>query len=77
MKSIRKIDELGRVVIPQEMRNELKLKQEDEVEMYVHNKELIIQKSQDCCLFCGSLSNLKEFTDKHICENCIDKLNKL
>ncbi len=74
---IRKLDELGRVVIPIELRNKFNLSEKDPLEIYVDGTSIILKKIEINCVFCGKSENLKEFKDKQICSSCLTKLNGL
>ena len=74
---IRKLDELGRVVIPIELRNKFNITEKDPIEIYVDGSNIILKKYENTCIFCGSTENLKEFKDKQICKKCLKKLNNL
>ena len=68
---IRNIDELGRLVVPKELRNKLGIGKNDPVEIYVEGEKVIIMKYQPVCHFCGSTEQISEFKTKKICASCI------
>lgn len=70
----RKIDQLGRLVIPTEMRKTYGIGIGDPVEIFTEGENIILRKYQPGCLFCGSLENLLEHDDKHVCISCVDKV---
>lgn len=74
---IRKVDELGRVVIPIEIRNKFKISEKDELEIYVDSSSIILKKYEPNCIFCGNTKNLVEYKDKLICNKCLDKIFQL
>ena len=74
---IRKIDELGRVVIPIELRNKFNLSEKDPIEIYVDGTNIILKKYESNCIFCGRSEDLKEYKDKQICTNCLKKISAL
>ena len=74
---VRKLDELGRVVIPIELRNKFNLSEKDPLEIYVDGSSIILKKYEVNCIFCGKSENLKEFKDKQICSTCLSKLTGL
>lgn len=74
---VRKTDELGRIVLPIELRNNLNIKEKDPLEIFVEGSSIILRKYQPNCLFCGSTKNLKEFNQKLVCQKCITNLTKL
>ena len=72
---VRKLDELGRIVIPIELRRTLGIEEKDPLEIFTNeNGDIILRKYEPGCEFCGSLENVKVFSKKHICQSCIDKL---
>ncbi len=74
---IRKLDELGRVVIPIELRNKFNISEKDPIEIYVDGTNIILKKYEVSCIFCGKTDNLKEYKDKQICNSCLLKLSGL
>ena len=73
---IRKVDELGRVVIPIELRNKFDISEKDPIEIYVDGSSIVLKKYEPNCIFCGNSKNLVNYNDKLVCEKCIDKLQK-
>ena len=71
---IRKIDELGRVVLPIELRKILDIKERDSLEISLSSSGIFIKKAKPSCVFCNSNTNLKSFNNKNICNNCIKNL---
>lgn len=67
---VRKVDELGRVVLPIELRRTLDIDIKDSLEIYVENDSIVLKKYQPACVFCGSSENIKEFKGKNICTEC-------
>lgn len=79
MKSIgivRKIDELGRIVLPIELRNKMDMNTKDSVEIFVDNDKIILKKYQPCCLFCGNADNITMFKGKLVCRDCIEEMSR-
>lgn len=75
---VRKIDLMGRVVLPMETRKLLNLVNEDcAVEIYTDNESIILKKYVPACIFCNSADNVVEFHGDKICKDCIEKLNAL
>ena len=72
----RKIDELGRIVLPIELRRGLDIGEKDALEIYVENDSIILKKFKKYCLFCGSEDNIVEFKGKNVCSECISQLKK-
>ena len=73
----RKVDDLGRVVIPASMRRSLGIGVGDEVEISVDEERLVLAKPAERCTFCGSEVNLGAFRDKVVCWSCTAALRAL
>lgn len=73
---IRKVDELGRVVLPIELRRTLDLAERDELEIYLDNDKIILQKFEPSCIFCGSSAGLVSYRGKNVCQDCIRDMSK-
>jgi len=71
---IRKIDELGRIVIPIEIRKFLEINEKDSLNISLDDVSIFIKKEKPSCVFCSSTCTLKNFYGKNVCKNCIDKL---
>ena len=71
---VRHIDELGRVVVPKELRRKLGIANTDPVEIYVEDDKIILKKYIPVCHFCGSTEDLTEYKEKNICSSCIADL---
>lgn len=71
---IRKIDELGRIVLPIEIRKNLDIKERDSLELSLKDNGIFIKKEGSFCIFCNSNIQLESFSDKNICKKCINKL---
>jgi len=74
---VRKVDELGRLVLPIEMRRVLDIAEKDAVEIYAEGDSIILRKFQPFCTFCGSAENLVSHEGKHVCADCVRQLHKL
>lgn len=68
---IRKIDELGRIVVPKEIRKKLGIANEDPVEIYVDGDKIILKRYEENCLFCEKSDELFSFKGKKICRACL------
>jgi transcriptional pleiotropic regulator of transition state genes len=71
---IRKVDDLGRIVLPIELRRTLDIAERDELEIFMENDRIILQKYEPACIFCGSSRNLTLYQNKNVCQNCIDAM---
>ena len=71
---IRRVDELGRVVIPIELRNKFGIAEKDPIEIFVDGSNIILKKFEPNCIFCGSSKKLSKYKDKLVCDKCLEKL---
>lgn len=71
---IRNIDELGRIVIPKEIRKKFGLSSTDPVEIFVEGEKIILARYEASCSFCDSSENVTEFKGKKICKACLYEL---
>ena len=75
---VRRIDELGRIVLPIEIRRSLDINVKDPVEIFIDNERIVLQKYSPACIFCGYAYNIVFFNGKRICQNCLEEIkNKL
>jgi len=72
---VRRVDELGRVVLPVELRRTLHISERDQLEIYVDGASIVLRKYQPACVFCGSARNVVSYRDKNVCRNCIAALH--
>ncbi len=70
----RKVDELGRIVIPKEIRNKFDIKTNDKLDIYVENDVISLIKDSKKCIFCSSTKDLIEQNNKYVCNKCMQKL---
>jgi len=73
---IRKVDELGRIVIPIELRRSLDVAERDDMEIFVEGDRIILQKYESSCVFCSTTQGLVTFKGKNVCRNCIRNISK-
>ncbi|MGI6188790.1 MAG: AbrB/MazE/SpoVT family DNA-binding domain-containing protein [Clostridiales bacterium] len=73
---VRKVDELGRVVIPIELRRTLGIEQKDALEIYVDNEHIILKKYEPACIFCDNARDVETYKGKNICKSCLEDLAK-
>ncbi len=74
---VRKVDELGRIVLPIEIRRKLEIAERDELEIYMENDKIILQKYEPTCVFCASAVGLTDYKGKNICRGCLRALHGL
>ena len=73
---VRKLDELGRLVIPKELRRTLGIDVKDPLEIYVDGESIILKKYAPACIFCNEANDVIVFKGKNICSNCIKLIGK-
>lgn len=73
---VRKVDELGRVVLPIELRRTLDIGIKDALEIYVDGSSIILKKYEPACIFCGNAKDIYNFKGKNICPSCIQEIKK-
>ncbi len=73
---VRKVDELGRIVLPIELRRTLGIDVKDALEIYVDENAIMLKKYEPACVFCGSADGVIDFMGKNICEHCLKELKK-
>jgi AbrB family transcriptional regulator, transcriptional pleiotropic regulator of transition state genes len=71
---VRKVDELGRVVIPIELRRTLGIDEKDALEIYVDVEKIILKKYEPACVFCGNASNVQHYKGKIVCHECANAM---
>jgi len=71
---IRKIDELGRIVLPIEMRRTLEISERDALEIYADGHTIVLKKYVNTCVFCGNPGKTHSFREKNICKGCIKEI---
>ena len=73
---VRRVDELGRVVIPIELRNKFNISEKDPIEIYVDGSSIILKKYEQTCIFCGVSKNLIDYKGKLVCCKCAQQLSE-
>ena len=74
---IRKVDDLGRIVLPIELRRTLDIAERDELEIYMENERIILQKYAPNCIFCGSSEGMVNHKGKNVCRECLKVLSSV
>ena len=73
---VRKLDELGRVVLPVELRRTLDISEKDALEIFVDGASIILKKYEPSCIFCGDAKDVEVYKGKNICPNCMKELKR-
>ena len=71
---VRKIDELGRIVLPAEMRKIFNINVKDVVEIYTRDDMIVLRKYDAVCIFCGSSNDIQTFKEKGVCPKCAEDI---
>ena len=74
---VRKVDELGRIVLPIELRRTLNIDIKDSIEIYVDNSSIVLKKYEPTCLFCGEADNVVTYKDKNVCKSCLEEMKRM
>jgi AbrB family transcriptional regulator, transcriptional pleiotropic regulator of transition state genes len=74
---VRKVDELGRIVLPKELRDTFDINIKDPLEIFVEGERIILRKYEPSCVFCGSAANTFHFKGKLICSSCVTEVTEI
>ncbi len=71
---VRKVDELGRIVLPIELRRTLDIAERDPLEIYVEGSSIVLKKYRPTCVFCDSVKDISVYREKNVCARCLKEL---
>jgi len=74
---VRRVDDLGRIVIPIDLRRTLNIEPKSPLEIYVDDNKIILKKHKPTCFFCGSTDETIEFKGKIICSKCLEDMKTI
>ena len=74
---VRKVDELGRIVLPIELRRTLDIAEKDSLEIYVDDDSIILRKYQPACIFCDNAKDVVVFKGKNVCKDCMKSMEEV
>ena len=74
---VRKVDELGRIVLPIELRRTLEIAEKDSLEIYVDGSSIVLKKYEPSCVFCNDAKNVLNYKGKNIFPNCLAELKRM
>lgn len=74
---VRKVDKLGRVVLPIELRRSLSIEERDALEIFIDGEHIILKKYAPACIFCGQAKDVTSFKNKNICPSCLSELEEM
>lgn len=73
---VRKVDELGRIVLPIELRRTHGIEEKERIEIFVDGESIILRKYQPACIFCDNAKDIINYKGKNICPDCIRAMNE-
>lgn len=71
---VRKVDELGRITLPIELRRTLNIDIKDPVEIFIEGEQIVLKKYEPSCIFCGNTKDVVNYKGKNICKSCLKEL---
>ncbi|MEB3102444.1 AbrB/MazE/SpoVT family DNA-binding domain-containing protein [Ferviditalea candida] len=74
---VRKVDQLGRIVLPKSLRRRYQMNEGDPVEILVQGDHIILERYKPKCVFCSSMDSVVEFKNRHICSPCMEDMRQL
>ncbi len=74
---VRRVDELGRIVLPIELRRTLEIEEKDALEIFVDGTSIVLRKYLPSCVFCGGAKNVISFKGKNVCPACVRQIRNL
>ncbi|MCD7844285.1 MAG: AbrB/MazE/SpoVT family DNA-binding domain-containing protein [Oscillospiraceae bacterium] len=74
---VRKVDELGRIVLPIELRRTLDIAEKDALEIFVSDDTIVLKKHQASCVFCSSTKSIISYKGKNVCQTCMNDLTAM
>lgn len=74
---VRKVDQLGRIVLPKSLRKRYQMNEGDPVEILVQGDHIILERYRPRCVFCGSMDGVNEFKDRYLCAGCVSDMQQL
>lgn len=74
---VRKVDELGRIVLPIELRRTLEIAERDSLEIYVEGTTIILKKYEPACIFCNDAKDVVNYKGRNICRKCLEEMKKI
>ena len=72
---VRKVDDLGRIVLPIELRRVLNIDIKDSMEIFVEGEKVILRKYQPACIFCQSADNVHQHKGRLVCDDCMKEIS--
>ena len=73
---VRRVDELGRIVLPVELRRTLDIAEKDALEIYVDGEQIVLKKYEPACVFCGEARDAINYKGKIVCNECLKEIKE-
>ncbi|NLO21531.1 MAG: AbrB/MazE/SpoVT family DNA-binding domain-containing protein [Syntrophomonadaceae bacterium] len=73
---VRKIDELGRIVIPIELRRTMGIDDKESLEILIDGEKIVLQKYSPGCIFCGNVAEVWYYKGKYVCKSCFYEIQQ-
>jgi transcriptional pleiotropic regulator of transition state genes len=74
---VRKVDQLGRIVLPKSLRKNFLMNEGDPIEILVQGDQIILEKYKPKCVFCYSSEKVNEYKARYICQTCVEEMKIL
>lgn len=74
---VRKVDQLGRIVLPKSLRKRYQMNEGDPVEILVQGDHIILERYRPKCVFCGAMEGVSEYKERYICAACLSEMTQL
>lgn len=74
---VRKVDQLGRIVLPKSLRKRYRMNEGDPVEILVSGDHILLERYRPKCVFCSEMNGVTEYKEKHICLNCLREMTSI
>ena len=74
---VRRVDDLGRIVLPMELRKILDIEPRDSLEIFMEGDNVVLRKYEPQCIFCGQAGDTASFKMKNVCKNCVKEISQI
>lgn len=74
---VRKVDQLGRIVLPKSLRKRYRMNEGDPVEILVQGDHILLERYRPRCVFCGEVEQVAEYREKYICTGCLGEMTQI
>ena len=71
---VRKVDQLGRIVLPMKLRREYRIDDGDGIEIFTEGDMIVMKKYEPACIFCGDARDVSDIKGKKICGQCFGEM---